>query len=412
MSRTNNNQWGYLAAPIFHTTVAQHLARGPVVVAKIQIKNLGWIDEQFGEFAADEAIEAVRNSLRAIPYRVILGGISPSMYGILVTGKITSEVLARDLDDLIAQINYQFGRRFLIELAIGIVDADPRVSRDEKYWVSLANVALSESARTAQPEIFRPEMQLRQEIRNIVGRWTARQSPPSGMYWVYQRVVNADKLDTAGFEALVRWEIDGIGPVAPDVFIPIVESIGVIHLIDKWTVERVIADANKLLATGGTAIGINISGRTLSERADFADFIAKTLAKKGIEPSRLIVELTETAIIEDLAQVKRQFEKLAKLGVLLSIDDFGKGVTNLFTIASLPVAFIKLDHSLLHLDDAALSASLLSIAANLGDHLGARVLAEGIETEEDLAKIRAAGIPLAQGWLFGRPERITALREK
>ena len=227
----------------------------------------------------------------------------------------------------------------------------------------------------------------------------------------YQPKVSLDDERVVALEALVRWEHPIHGMLAPDRFVPLVEQTDLIDDLTAWVLARALAD----LASLGDdhehlTVAVNVSARNLA-RHDFATRVAATLGDLGVAPRRLVVEITETALLADPARAAAVLGQLSELGVRVSLDDFGVGQTSLSYLSTLPVDELKIDrgfvtdmtHDLTH---AAIVRSIVELAHNLS----LSVVAEGVETGEASDALRLAGCDLAQGYLFSRPVPITALR--
>ena len=205
-------------------------------------------------------------------------------------------------------------------------------------------------------------------------------------------------------EALVRWEHPTRGTLYPDSFIPIAEQTDIIDKLTDWALATALADVKEM---GGPrsrlAVAVNVSARSLS-RPDFARRVESALLVAGVSPTRLIIEITETALVADPERAGAALAQLDAAGVRVSIDDFGKGQTSLGYLSALPVHELKIDMSFIRdmLDNPAHAAIVRSII-DLGHNLEQRVIAEGVETDAVLVALREAGCDVVQGFLLGRP---------
>jgi diguanylate cyclase (GGDEF)-like protein/PAS domain S-box-containing protein len=218
-----------------------------------------------------------------------------------------------------------------------------------------------------------------------------------------------------GLEALVRWEDPEAGLVPPGAFISIAEETGLIDGIGDWVVEALCAQAAEWRAAGHTPrLAFNLSPRQL-RRSALAAEIAGRIAAHGLKPSQFCAELTESAVLSDERRQRSLLGELHEAGLRLAVDDFGIGHSSLARLRDLPVQTLKIDRSFLARvpgDDG--SAAIVVAVLALARALGMDTVAEGVETPEQLAFLRAHGCPLVQGFLLGRPqpaEQITALLE-
>jgi diguanylate cyclase (GGDEF)-like protein len=205
-------------------------------------------------------------------------------------------------------------------------------------------------------------------------------------------------------EALVRWNHPERGLLYPDAFLPIAEQTGIIESLTKW----VLAHALEQLVSWGDAVealsvAVNISARNIS-RGDFADTVMSALARSGLAPERLLLEITETAFVADPDRAGRSLRQLAAAGVRVSLDDFGRGQTSLGYLSTLPLHEVKIDKSFVldMLQDRSHAAIVHSVI-DLAHNLGFEVVAEGVETEQILAELTVLGCDIAQGYLLARP---------
>lgn len=233
-----------------------------------------------------------------------------------------------------------------------------------------------------------------------------------GLSVAYQPIVDLTTDHVSGAEALIRWDHPSFGRVPPDQFIPLAESTGLIVPLGEYVLRRVCSDL--ALRPGwdrpGFQVAVNVSGVQLAH-ADVAGRVEILLARNGLAPDRLHVELTESVLLDASEDTRAQLRLLADIGVGISIDDFGTGYSSLTYLRQHPVTAIKIDRSFTaglgrRSDDDVIVAALVDLAGNLG--LG--VIAEGVETPEQAAHLRRLGCRWAQGYLFGRPGPADDLR--
>jgi EAL domain-containing protein (putative c-di-GMP-specific phosphodiesterase class I) len=223
----------------------------------------------------------------------------------------------------------------------------------------------------------------------------------------YQPVINVKSRQLCGVEALVRWRHPMKGLIAPDQFIPLAESTGLIVRLGEWVLQRACTDAASWPAH--IKIAVNISAVQF-EKGNLFDVILCTLVETGLSPERLELEITETALLENQEAHLTTIRQLKNLGVSVALDDFGTGYSSMSYLTSFPFDKIKIDKSFTQgvinrRDCKAVVASTLALAQGLGTV----TTAEGVETEEQFEYMREAGVDLVQGYLFGRPLPISQL---
>ncbi|QXM06800.1 EAL domain-containing protein [Crassaminicella indica] len=221
----------------------------------------------------------------------------------------------------------------------------------------------------------------------------------------YQPIVNINTGKMVGAEALLRWKTKEFGWIPPSKFIPIAENTGRIISIGEWVLENACRQNKKWQATGYMPIylSVNISIRQL-EQKDFVEKVKNILLKTGLEAKYLELEITESISAENIYNIFSTFEKLNQLGVKLSIDDFGTGYSSLSQLSRLPISKLKIDKSFvndLYIDNN--NKSIVSAIIAMAKTLKMEVVAEGIETNEQLKFLKAAKCHMGQGCLFSPP---------
>jgi diguanylate cyclase (GGDEF)-like protein/PAS domain S-box-containing protein len=220
----------------------------------------------------------------------------------------------------------------------------------------------------------------------------------------YQPLVNADRL-AAGFEVLARWRHPVCGEVSPAKFIPLAEDGGVIFSIGRWILREACREAAAW--TNPLAISINLSPMQFRQGRELVDLVRLTLEETGLAPSRLELEITERGLEGDPAQTIALLRDLKSLGVGIAIDDFGTGYSSLSRLKDFPLDKIKIDQSFVaEIDIDPHSGSITQSIITLGHALGLVVLAEGVETEKQLAILTRDSCDQLQGNLLGRPKPI------
>ncbi len=219
----------------------------------------------------------------------------------------------------------------------------------------------------------------------------------------YQPIIDADSETVRGFEALIRWNRPGHGMMPPDLFIPVAERSDLILALDQWVVGAAARQLAAWQAQGlfpGLPVSVNISGRHLGS-PDLVDDILAPLQDNGVDPALLIVEITESALLDDLGSAAVKLQVLRDHGIRVAIDDFGTGYTSLAHLKSLPIDILKIDRS--YTNDTS-AASLVKLIIDTGHLLGATITAEGIETPDQAVALARMGTDELQGYLYGRPQ--------
>ena len=225
----------------------------------------------------------------------------------------------------------------------------------------------------------------------------------------YQPKVNISTGELVGAEALMRWQHPEHGLVLPDDFVPVVEHTGLINPLTRYVLDTALAQARTWIDAGRLLpIAVNLSARNLHDD-HFADQVAKLLAAHDVPAQLLELEVTESAIMIDPVRARQMLEQLSALGARISVDDFGAGYTSLSQLTTLPVSELKIDRSFVTtMTQDAGNAIIVQSVIDLGHNLGLTVVAEGVETEQDLTALADLGCDVAQGHHLGRALPIAA----
>jgi EAL domain-containing protein (putative c-di-GMP-specific phosphodiesterase class I) len=221
----------------------------------------------------------------------------------------------------------------------------------------------------------------------------------------YQPIVSLQTGEIVGAEALMRWERPGHGLVPPNDFIPLAEETGLIQPLGAWILREACRQAREWRADGfaGLCVNVNVSARQLHD-PDFEQLVRSTLAETGLEPDALVLEVTESSVIQNPELTIPKLDRIVATGVRLTLDDFGEGHSSLGHIRRLPIEGLKIARPFVReLADPEGDARLLRGIVELAHSLELRLVAEGIEEAEQRDALHALGCPLGQGFLFARP---------
>ncbi len=225
------------------------------------------------------------------------------------------------------------------------------------------------------------------------------------LYMVYQPKIDLRSGRTVGVEALIRWNHPEQGMIPPSTFIPVAEEVGMINTIGEWTLMTVCRQLREWEGTPAAALvaAVNISSQQLVNQ-QFGATVHRVLRDSGVQVDRLEFEMTETAVMQMGEHIDAVFHLIRELGIAISLDDFGTGYSSLSHLRRFPIDFLKIDRSFVdeatsNPDDLAIVSAIILMARSLG----LQVVAEGVETAEQVALLRAKGCEFAQGYYFGRP---------
>jgi EAL domain-containing protein (putative c-di-GMP-specific phosphodiesterase class I) len=233
----------------------------------------------------------------------------------------------------------------------------------------------------------------------------------SGQFFLlYQPTIDLASGAFTGVEALLRWQHPTRGVVQPDDFIPALESSGLIVPVGQWVLETACRQGAKWHSQGHRfAISVNVAAKQL-QRDRIVDDVHGALTASGLDPGMLVLELTESALMENVATTVSRLQLLKALGVRLAIDDFGTGFSSLAYLQQFPIDILKIDRSFVSgLVETPKSAAIIHTFVQLGKALLLEVVAEGIENDDQRAQLAAAKVHTGQGFLFAHPLDVHAV---
>jgi diguanylate cyclase (GGDEF)-like protein len=391
--------------------------QSPMSVLFLDLDDFKAVNDRFGHGAGDELLAAVAERLRrgARPTDTV-ARLSGDEFAVLVEHlddtESASRVGERLLDALVTPFTVA-GKQVSVRATVGIaVSTSGRESPDEL----LANADLAMYTAKASGkggcQVFEPTMhaalverlELEADLRGAVGR---------GELTVhYQPVVTLDTGRCAAVEALVRWNHPEHGLVPPLKFIPLAEAIGVIGEIGEFVLGQACRQARRWqLAYPGDpplSVAVNLSAAQLTP--GLVETVAQALREAELDPRSLILEITESMLIEEAEETMAYLTELKALGVRLAIDDFGTGYSSLSRLRAFPVDELKIDRSFINdiesgREGVPLAASMIA----MGHTLGLEVVAEGVETATQLAFLGRQGCDRVQGYLLARPMEADAI---
>jgi len=382
-----------------------------VTVAFIDLDNFKIVNDSLGHSAGDELLKLVAsrmvNCVRATDTVVRLGG---DEFVILLPDQSKSaETISETLQTISAAIAQPVkleGHNLKVTCSMGVANY-PKDGDDADRLLANADAAMYRAKEIGRdnyqfytPELntkVREKLLLHEELRNAVSR--------AEFLLLYQPQVDLRTGEIFAVEALIRWKHPTLGLLSPIRFIPIAEETGMIVPIGDWVLHEACRQ-NKAWQDSGLPpvnISVNISARQFKEK-DLSGRVVSALRRSGLEAKYLELELTESLIMQDVEQAVATMDELQALGVQLSIDDFGTGYSSLSALKTFPVARLKIDKSFIddipsNENDKAVAAAVIS----LGQKLNLRVIAEGVETDEQIAFLRDNNCDEMQGYHFSKP---------
>jgi diguanylate cyclase (GGDEF)-like protein len=386
-----------------------------VAVLFIDLDDFKTVNDTLGHAVGDELLMAVAARLltgsRADDIVARFGGDEFAVLLADVSGKDAGRVAERFLAQLKAPFTLA-GRTVTARASGGIaVHEGAAVTSAEQRALDLlrqADLAMyaSKDSRSRGITLFHANMQSQMVTRLALESDMHRALAEHEFYLEYQPIVDLRTGAAPTVEALLRWAHPARGTVPPAEFIPVAEQTGMIVPLSLWVLREACSQLRQWDTkpeTSGLSVAINISGRLVLEPGIGAA-LARELFHAGIAPHRIILEITESLLMEDRSEAVATLCQLRALGMRLSVDDFGTGYSSLNRLNTLPIDEVKIDQSFVgQLASDGPATTIVAATIAMAHGLGLRVTAEGVETERQLAKLTEMGCDEGQGYFFGRP---------
>lgn len=373
-------------------------------VLLVDLDSFKAVNDSFGHDLGDRLLRTIGARLhRSAPRRSVVARLGSDEFAVLVTDtrhlQVPQEIVGR-LEDVLAQPVDIEGRLIAVQAGIGVALARAEdISALE--LIRNADVALSyaKNRGKGQSVVFEPAMHDQTRQRTELSAELVTAVERQEMKVVYQPIVDLQTGTLHGVEALLRWDHPVRGQLSPSVFVPLAEASGHITRIGRWALEtachqlatwqRAFPDAYPLV------MEVNLATEQLADPGLVADVLT-TLQTSGIDPSGLVLEITESSLVRDVDTAMKRLGQLSAMGVRLALDDFGTGYSSLSYLLRLPVTVLKIDKSFVS-DDSSQGHALLSGIADLGSGQGMQIIVEGVETAQQARFVRESGCHLGQG---------------
>ena len=389
---------------------AARLGGTSCAVAVIDLDNFKGVNNNFGYAAGDDLLKAIaarlEPALRAGDCAARLGGDEFAILAAGVSDSAHAALLGNRLVRILQEPLVIDGQALVPQASIGIATAE-RGEATVDELLHNADYALWEAKRrrTGGWALFEPAMltaarrraELEEELRRAIAR--------NEFVVHYQPIVRLEDDSLVGVEALVRWEHPVRGLLPPGEFIPLAEETGLIAPIGRWVLDEACRQVAALAKPGSgpsLRLSVNMSARQLAETT-LEEEVGAAIERSGLEPSQLVLEITETALMSEDEETIERMRRLRMTGVQFAIDDFGTGYSSLAYMKRFPVQIIKIDRVFVQAmnstaEDSALVRAILSLAHTFG----MVVVAEGIEQRWQADQLAALSCTYGQGFLFGK----------
>ena len=397
---------------LFREKLDDALQRGlrsdkPIAVFCLDLDHFKYVNDTLGHPAGDMLLKIVARRvsacLRASDTVARLGGdefavILPELPGV----EFATSLAARLLEAVALPVDLD-GQQVLTAASIGIVLSSPG-DDDSAKLIKNADLALYRAKADGRNtfRFFEPEMDAKAQARRTLEVDLRMAIARDEMELHFQPVVDVYTDEIVAFEALVRWNHPKRGTISPLDFIGLAEETGLIRHLGQWILRRACETA--VAWPTAVRIAVNLSPAQFKDR-ELADTVLRILKETGLEPNRLELEITESLLLHDTDANLATLHRLKAEGIRISMDDFGTGYSSLGNLRSFPFDKIKVDQSFVKdLDRNPDSASIVRAVLSLGRSLGIGAIAEGVETREQLSRLRAEGCTEIQGFYYSKPQ--------
>src|SRR5262245_46345794 len=388
-----------------------------LAVLFIDLDRFKQINDVFGHDAGNQVLcEAAKRIGRSVREHDTVSRLGGDEFSVLLEGIEATSRVSAIADRIRADLNRPFkvaDREVYVSASIGIA-LFPRDGDSAEELLKRADVAMYQAKKNGRDnhQFYSPESETRISAGLDMESRLRRALEYGELEVHYQPQVGFNDGEINSVEALVRWNNPELGWVPPSQFIPIAEETGLIHAVGAWVLETACAQAKAWQDAGLRPVRmcVNVSALQLNQR--LVDTVAQALAQTKLSPSRLELEITESVMVSKDPDTEAALQALRALGIGFAIDDFGTGYATFDNLKRFPVRTLKLDGSFVrgvcdNADDVAIVVASVSLARSLG----LRVVAEGVETAEQHARLKMLGCDDCQGYYVHRPLRPTALEK-
>lgn len=381
-------------------------------LALVEIDGLKDTFLRIGEVRGDQLVREIGETIRKnCRFGDIVGRLGFDEFGVLFTN------IARDadvsevvLEKLFRALSRPFaidGEEIRVAISVGIA-MFPADGTEAGALFDNAATALAKAKRDGGNGYVFFSEEIRKRFTEVIRLENRLRKALDGDQFVlyYQPIVDARTRNVAGMESLVRWNCPGEGLIPPLKFIPILEQTGLIVDVGRWILETSLAQTGKWIAAGCPHLKVSVNVSPVQfEQPDFVDVVRDLLRKTGVPPANVGLEITESLMMENVPEKIRKLTELRDgLGVGISLDDFGTGFSSLSYLRQLPLDVLKIDRSFIpSITEDPDSLSILSAIIQMAHSLDMTVVAEGVETQEQLNILRLLKCDRLQGYLLSRP---------
>ena len=371
------------------------------------------VNDLFGHAAGDALLKKVAKCVTAVLARnEMMARLGGDEFAIIATNLSSPSAAGRIAENIIEALrieNESSTTASFVSTSIGVA-IFPNDARDGRGLLTHADTALYRAKTDGRGvyRFFEAAMGVEVRDRRLLEHDLRSAIARNEFELAYQPQARLDTREITGFEALLRWRHPQRGQVSPTVFIPVAEESGTIQQIGEWVLRQACAEASGW--TNPLGVAVNVSAMQL-HNPQFTQLVHAILVETGLNPGRLELEITETALVRDFNRALVTLRQLKAIGVRIAMDDFGTGYSSLSNLRAFPFDKIKIDGSFIKsVDTNEQAATIVRAVLGIGRGLQLPVLAEGVETREELGFLGAELCDQIQGYFLGRPADIAGFR--
>ncbi len=380
-----------------------------VAFALIDIDSFHELNDTLGRSGGDAMLMRIAERLQAsLPAGALFGRFEDDEFAVVVRSA-DAQCSAKLADAVAASLAEPifFDQMWHVTASVGLAQApQDGTTGDELQRRAALALRVAKRGGRGTTRRFGPEMQQEHSERRFYRRELETAIAKEMLEVHYQPVVAAAGGAMVGVEALVRWTHPMRGVIPPSMFIPLAEQSGLMNELGEFVLRRALSDAARW---PNLFVAVNLSPVQMRNRG-IVDLLRAVLARSGIASSRVVLEVTENILIDDPQEMQIQLEALRALGVSIALDDFGSGYSSLNYLQKFPFDRLKIDRGFVaSLGTSGTAGAIIQSIVTLGHALGMKVLAEGVETDEQRVLLRLAGCDEMQGYLFAKPRAAAAI---
>ncbi len=380
-------------------------------VLLLDIDNFKYVNDAFGHRSGDEVLRAIAQLLkRTVRVTDMVARLGGDEFAVLIPepdadqAQQMADRLLERIRDLVAQVE---GRPLKVTASIGVStfsDAD----RDSDEVIHAVDQAMYQAKDDGRDRAaFQSETTLGRALQHVPVGWEhrIRDALENGLFELQsQPILDLRRNQVSQHELLLRMRGEE-GLILPGSFLGVAERFGLIHEIDRWVVTQAI---RMLAQKPDIRLEVNLSARSVGDK-QLMELIAKELAEQGVDPTRLILEITETAAISSIDEARRFALELSDVGCRFALDDFGAGFGSFYYLKHMPADYLKIDGDFVRSPRSPTDELVIESIVRIARGLGKRTIAEFVEDAATLEVVRAHGVDFAQGYEIGRPAPVAEM---